>query len=717
MKLKKNESEKNSRSSGEAPHLSKKRVTLDFETRSRSDLRKEGAYKYSLDPSTQPTCLAVKVHGPENTVVFLDFKTINRNWTDLTPEFRNWWKYLIREKYEFSAHNAFFERCIYTNILMQRYGWPRIPPRLWRCTAAKAAACALPRNLQGAGEALRLPVQKDRRGYVAMMATCKPTRQWKAWYELQGKIKSGAKITERSRVKAREPEPKLFLEPDDAPDVWRTLYEYCKIDVLAEETLDDALPDLIPSEQEIWHLNQELNWRGLRVDIPTVKKVVDIMAIESKVKLKELDTLTMGLVTKPGARKSILDFLALDGIELPDLRAKTVEDKLQGFDLTGDMRRLLEIRKALSMTSTRKYQSFLNRASSDHRIRDILMYHGASTGRDTGTGVQPHNFPKGLIKADPARPYAAVENVVECDHETLKMLYGDSLAVLFSSILRSMIIPSEGYELFVADYSTIEVAVCWWLADNFPGLKLIREGKDLYLAQAAANTGRPYESFTPESKERDLGKAQTLGCQFGMGGDKFQDAAWTMHRLKLTSEQSHQAVKNYRLTNPTVPALWKTYENAAISVIENPEARIKAGKCVFFMKDKFLVIELPSGRCLRYREPQISWRETDYGPRKTIEFWAVNSKTKKWALERTWGGVFCENITQAVARDIMMPAMLRARDANYRPLLMVHDEAVCERKIGEGSVSQFVDILCEIPRWAKGCPIRAKGWKGPRYRK
>ncbi len=731
----------------------KKRVTKDFETRSQCELKKAGAYKYSLDPSTRPTCLAFKVLG-EPTVYFLDYFMINTPWRELPPKLQTLWCRYIAEDYQFSAHNSFFERCIYDNILVARYGWPKIKPRMRRCTAAKAAACALPRKLEGAGEAMKLRVQKDKRGYVAMMRTCKPTKEWNAWKKLQDDVKAGKRITEKRRLKSLEPEPPMFLEPLPLDEIdrvmklgpshplyaraetWNTLYRYCKIDVRSEEALDESLPDLIPAEQEIWHLNQVLNWRGLHIDIPTVQKVVGIMEVENKKKLKELDILTLGLVTKPGARKSILEFLEIEGITLPDLKKKTVGDALNGFDLSENMQKLLEIRKALSMTSTRKYQSFLNRAMPDNRVRDILLYHGASTGRDTGTGIMPHNFPRGLIKMPPGKPYQAVDDVVECAPDLLKLLYGeDSLPILFSAILRNMIVPSPGHELFVADFSKIEVAVLWWLADNKPGLKVLTDGLDPYKYMAAANTDQDYDDIPDDSDDRQLGKAQVLGCGFGMGAPKFQTTAWDMYRLKLTIEQAKHAVASYREVNYAVPELWKAYERAAIDAIKTGDVRY-AGMCEFFVKDKFLWVGLPSGRCLAYRDPEITMRMREYeveetnkktgekkmvtkisGPYETLEFWAVNSKTKKWAQERTWGGTLTENIVQATARDLMMPAMVRLEKSGYKSVLMVHDEGISEKPKGEGNIDEFVKILCAKPQWAKGLSLEAKGWKGPRYRK
>lgn len=722
-----------------------KKVTHDFETRSECDLKKAGAYKYSLDPSTRPTCYAFKANDSDK-IWFLDFYQVTKHWSQHNHRLKMQWQTWITEGYLFSSHNAFFERCIYENIMVKRYGWPSIPPRQTRCTAAKAAACALPRNLAGAGEALQLRVQKDFRGHQAVMATCKPTRQYNAWRKAKAEITAGKKVGIKKITLAQSAEPQKFISPRSHIEVFETLYRYCKIDVKSEEELDQTLPDLSPKEQEIWFLNQQINWRGLHIDIPTVQKVVAIMESESKIKLKQLDTLTMGLVTKPGAIKSILEFLEIEGEKLPNLRAKTVDDRLQDFDLDPDMRGLLELRKALSLSSTKKYQAFLNRATPDNRVRDILMYHGASTGRDTGTGPQFHNLPKGVIDFDFAFPYEPVENVASLDLEMLKLLYGPSLPMVFSSIIRNMLIPSRGCEIFAGDFSMIEVCALWWLADNGPGLEVLASGKDPYIYQASLNLLLSYEELEKfiSNKEpwaieaRQLGKAQILGCGFGMGAPKFQTTAWDMFRLKLTLMQSKIAVQSYREENEAVPDMWEAYEDAAIKAIRNRGRTYITNKCAFVVESKFLWIELPSGRRLAYREPRISWRVREYEqvteklvngkmvqkrekkftePLETIEFWAVNSKTKKWNLERTWGGTLTENIVQATARDIQMWALLRLEKAGYRALLQVHDEPICERTRFEGSVQEFTEIMCQLPPWAAGLPLKAKGWAGPRYKK
>ena len=697
------------------------RLTMDFETRSASNLKKEGAFKYSLDPTTRPTCLAFKIFN-EPTIYFLPFEMINKQWDQQSEKLKTLWVRLINEGYEFSAHNAFFENAIYSNILVRRYGWPNIPLKQFRCTAAKAAACALPRNLEGAGEAMNLSVQKDKRGYVAMMATCKPTKAYNAWHkirtEMNDRLDAGKLPTPKQQkwFDRHEPCPPMFLSPDTSPEVFKVLYEYCKIDVKAEEALDRALPDLNPEEQEIWFLNQRINWRGIPFDEPAVKKIIGIMEEKNREGRESLDEVTMGLITKPGAIKSILEFLEIEGIKLPNLQAKTIEDALKSFDLTDNAAQLLELRKTLSLASLRKYQGFLDRGVNG-RIQDVLLYHGASTGREAAKGLQFHNLPRGLIKVDKFRPYAAIENILECSREMLELIYSENLGLLFSAVLRNIIIPTEEHELYVADFAKIEVAVLWWLAGNEPGLKILRSGKDPYKYMAAANTHRKYEDIPDDGNERQLGKAQVLGCGFGMGHAKFKLTAWTMYRLSLTETQSRQAVSSYRSANAAVPKLWKAYENAAIAAVDQEGKTFKAGKCKFCVHSKFLWVELPSKRRIAYRDPRVTNHVSDYGERRTLEFWAPNSKTKKWNQERTWGGSLTENIVQAVARDLLMSGLVRLEKANYIPLFSVHDEGICERRAGEGSVEEFSKILCEVPAWGEGLPIDAKGWTGPRYRK
>jgi DNA polymerase len=297
-----------------------------------------------------------------------------------------------------------------------------------------------------------------------------------------------------------------------------------------------------------------------------------------------------------------------------------------------------------------------------------------------------------------------------------------------------MIIPSPGFELFVADFSKIEVAVLWWLADHHRGLEILRSGLDVYKVQAAENLQCSYEEISDDGIERQTAKAQILGCGFRMSWKKFKDSSLSVYRLKLTNRQAFEAVKNYRNSHQPVTELWDQYENAAILAVESGQPQ-RAGKCEFTLNNGFLWIQLPSGRKLAYRSPEIVMRSVSYvsleedskgqeievekvsKPKKTLQFMGLDKTKKALQPEFTHGGVLTENIVQATARDLMMPALLRLEERGYRVLLSVYDEGVCEREKGKGKVDEFIKILCQLPPWAEGLPLEAKGWSGPRYRK
>jgi DNA polymerase len=656
---------------------------------------------------------------------------MQKSWSELyshldTETFTRYWeKWVNDSEYVFSAHNAFFEQSIYNNVLVRRFGWPKIPIHKWRCTAAKAAAVAIPRNLKDAGAVMCLPIQKDFEGHRVMMRLCKPTAAYKKWNEKRLKLlKAGLDVSINGDA------PPEFWTPETAFDDYKILYHYCKIDVLTEEKLDEILPDLIPSEQTLWFLDQRINLRGVAVDMDAVKKISDIMGQELKIMSKELDTLTMGLVSSGNARNAILDFLTLEGIELPDLKAKTVDDFLTNGVMTGDAQKLLEIRRALSKSSTAKYQKFLGCAKSDGRVRDLFLFCGSSTGRWSGKNIQPQNFPRGIIKnIDEAIGRIKTESI-----DDLKMLYGENLMPLFSSVLRGMFIASPGHDLFVEDFNAIETRVLWWLAGHEKGLNIFREGRDPYKEMAAVIYNTPVFEIEDDSNERQVGKAAVLGCGYQMGGKKFVSAAWDTYRAHTTLDMAKVAVTKYRQLHYPVVEMWGNCEGACILAIENPGARYVANKCTFFVKNSFLWIELPGGRGLAYKNPAVEWEnvilkddngnETGRFMAKKIRYWAINMKAKKedcaipkWTREATYGGKIVENIVQAVSRNLLSAAMVRAEKRGFKVLMHSHDELVSEALIGEKHQDDYKKIMVELPIWAEGLPLKSGGWVGNRYRK
>jgi DNA polymerase bacteriophage-type len=362
------------------------------------------------------------------------------------------------------------------------------------------------------------------------------------------------------------------------------------------------------------------------------------------------------------------------------------------------------------MSSLKKYPAFIER-TRDGVLRDTTMYHAASTGRAGGTGIQPHNFPRGSLKDTDL----AIDMIMQSSTDELKMLYGANLSPLFSSCLRGMFTAAPSKILEVADYSSIEVRVLFWLANHSEGLRLFIDKKDPYVAMAIYLLNKKAEEITPE--ERQLGKAVILGSGFGLGWKKFIITAKLMYGLEVDEPTAKRAINTYRQVHKPVKDMWYNYERGFINAIENPRTRTLINKCTFFIEKEFLKIRLPSGRDLSYFRPSVFWGKTDWGDsRKQIKYWGEDSQTKQWRPEKTYGGKIAENVTQAVARDIMESGKVNIEKSGREVLLTVHDEIVAQGK-PPGDIKEFERLICTLPAWAKGCPIDAKGYTSFRYKK
>lgn len=722
------------------------KVRADFETQSECDLRKCGAWEYSVHPTTRVMCFAFKLStdpGKIENVYLLDWYRVQKQWVDLPLIFRTAWLAKINGPgYVFSAHNAYFEECIYNNILVARLGWPAIPLTKWRCNAVKVASHALPRKLGEAAEVLQCSIGKDFEGYRVMMKLCKPKKEWKAWNEKR--LKNIELENKGRQIKDIGPEPVKFWTPETAPNDFKILYRYCKIDVLTEEKIDEKLPDLIPFEQNNWFVDQELNLRGVAVDMPLVNKIFNIMQAEAKTMATELDVLTMGLVQSGRSRDQIIAYLDLFDIEMPDLRAGTVEDFLARPDLPEDARKLLLIRKQLAKASTAKYKKFMDMAASDGRVRDIILFMAASTRRWGGKNIQPQNFPRGVIKDQAAAIYAINNYTVE----ELKVCYGENLMPLFSSVLRGMFIASPGHELFVEDYNAIEARVLHWLADNEDGLNLFATGVCLYKTAAAEIFDKPYDDIDDDGSERQTGKASELGCGYQMGWKKFIKAAWDVYRVRVDKVIARKAVQRFRTKHFKIVEYWKNCEQAFIMAIKNPGAYYKVGKVGFRMEADFLKIYLPSGGFMAYKDAKVVMQNVtiydEYedgepiyngdGTRKIkfsfeaekICYMAQNSLTRQWNVEYTYGGKIVENIVQSCSRDVLACAVVRVRKAGFKPLMHSHDELVAEAPKGKFKTTmgkkglycpEYRELMETLPAWAAGLPLKASGWVDDRYKK
>lgn len=617
------------------------------------------------------------------------------------------------------AHNSFFEKAISRNVLAKHLDEEiEIHHEDWICTAALGAPFAYPRKLERLCSVLKLQDQKDMAGHRVMLKMSKP----------------------------RKPTKKDPRTRHDDPEDFDRMVRYCVKDLRAETGVFLRLPPLGPNARKLWLLDQTVNTRGVTLDRPAIGAVLKMVETEIARLNAHAKKLTGGAIEDTNKLKKLKAWLDSQGVNLPNLQAKTIEDALEAGLVKGKAATVLRIRQSAGQVSIAKYYAFEARTRSDSILRDFRVWHGASTGRDTGQGAQMHNLPRGSIKD----AWDAVELIRYGDVEFLRAVYGDPLK-LFSACIRSMIIPRKGNTFFCGDYASIEVRVLFWMANHVKGLRAYRNNEDLYISMASAifdvSEARIRKGIDAEIYKyvmmRELGKRAILGCGYGMGAKKFFDTC-KKYNQPVTMDLAKKAVKAYRELHGPVPAFWSNMEEASIRAVRNPGKVFKINRVAWYMKGEILFCKLPSGRKLAYHRPFIRFvdppwvvakraeRLAKYNETKdpiylrkskeehgdklpALHHWSTHPTTKQWGVEKIWGGVEVENIVQAVAADYMTAASLRLEDAGYENDLSIYDELLCEKK--RGNVEEFRKLMAEAPPWAEGLPIAVKAWSGPRYKK
>ncbi len=648
-------------------------IFLDFESRSRADIWTVGAWEYARHPSTEVLCLAYAIDdGPVHIVPY--GPASNTGWDLIVSRAEAEIKFAIEKGAVFHAHNAYFERCIWRHVLAPKYGLPQIPLKQWRCTAAKACAHGLPKSLEGAAAALGLPVRKDKLGRSVMLKLCKPNKDG-GWNE-------------------------------NVED-FRRLFDYCKRDVEVERAIDRAIPDLCPQEQTIWFLDQIINDTGIYCDIEAVDAARLARDRESERLRAALARHTGGALDGVSRRNAVLDWLKKQGVDLANLQKATVRDAIE--KAPEHVKFVLAARQQLGLTSNAKYDTLRGSAGADNRLRDTLVFHSASTGRWGGKLVQLQNLPRG----DEKDTDSLIELLKAGGLELFSLFCNTSPLNALSSCIRGMFTATPGCDLFVADFAAIEARVVMWLAGAENGLEMFRKQDadptypDIYVQMARRVLGR--NDLTKADKtERQLGKQIVLACGYGMGHVKFQQTCAT-YGIECDEELAQKSVQMYRSTFDTVRKFWYAQEEAFRMCLTQGKT-VTCGPVSYRKTGDWIYCRLPSGRELAYHKARV---ETD----GRLSHMTTCTMTKKYVRRDTYGGKLTENITQAVARDLMAAAMLRLHKRGYRILLTVHDEIVAERAEGSGSIGEVIDLMTTVPDWAKGCPIAAEGWKGTRYKK
>lgn len=631
-------------------------VHFDFETRSKVSIRDAGAGCYALDPSTRILCFAYAIDdGP---VVGVAGGVYPQIFDDL-----------IAQGAVFVAHNAYFEYMIWKHV------WRRPPPP-FKCTMSKTCAHGLPWQLEQAAKALKLPYEKDIGGKVLINKYSVPMRD--------GTFRSMPAVDLQGFV------------------------EYCRQDVQVERALDNILPDLSAREQKVFELTLQMNSRGIAIDADLARATATIAEPLQAACNERVKQLTNGTIFKPTQTVRLKNFLnSTYGLSLSGVGADVIEEVLPSIT-DPRARELMMLRLEYGRSSIAKFQRALGAVSLDGRIRDYLVYHGASTGRWTSKIVQLQNLPRGGT----IDPEVCIEAVKLQDPDLFTMLYPYPMSAL-SECIRGLIVAGQGKKLLIADYAAIEARVLMWLAGQEDAVSAFHQGRDIYVEMARVIYDNIHLTKADKT-ERQLGKQAILGAGYGMGHVKFQGTC-AGYGMDVDEALAQRAVGSYRGTYARVPKFWNALEVAAKQAIKYYR-KFSARGITFHRGGRFLYATLPSGRQLAYYNPGIERVETKYGDRDQIRYFTLDSQTRSFKKVYTFGGKLAENCTQAVARDIMSEAMMKLEARGYPVVLSVHDEVVCETG-PEGDLNKMIDIMCETPTWASDCPISAEGFESRRYRK
>jgi len=660
-----------------------KELHIDFETRSAVDLKKRGLDPYIKDPTTDVwVCCFAFDEGDVFT------------WTPGMPCPKEIFEHLFMSR-KVIGHNVNFELNVINHIMSKRYGWPQLHIEQCECTMIMAYNMALPGALENAVPAVGITDKKDMAGHRLMIQMSKPRKPKK-----DEKVKEGELLWW------------------DTPDKLKKLYGYCKQDVIVERKLHKLLLPLSKEETKVWFMDHKINARGLQVDIPAAESALEIIDLE-KINLdKQMTKVSRGEIASCNAVADIKRFVnCYAPVTTENVNAKTIEALLLMPNLPPKVRTVLLLRQAAAKTSTRKLQTMITSASDDGRLRGIFQYLGANTGRWAGRRVQPHNFPR------PSIPQSSIENVFDilnCEAVTndklhyIETMFGSPLDIISQS-LRGFLIAKPGHRLLGADFSAIEARVIAWLAGQENILEIFKGDGKVYEHAASAIFNVPIDQVTPY--QRQVGKVAVLALGYQGGKNAFQKMAVT-YDVKVTDKEAEAIKVNWREANPFIVALWHKVERAAFSAVQQPSTKFSVKNIHFMVRGSFLWCQLPSKRVICYPYPELKGVETPWKEIRTaITYMGVDSLTKKWIRKTAYGGLLCENITQAVARDLMAKSMLLLEKYNYPVVLHVHDEVVCEVKNGYGCLNDVLELMCAYPDWAKGLPIKAEGFEGMRYRK
>ena len=656
-------------------------LSIDLETFSDVDLKKCGVYKYASSPNFEILLFGVSVDGGEVTVYDLASG-------DTVPE------EIIRALSDDSvikwAYNASFERVCLSVWLRRNY--PQyfssysieedtvrnyLDPSSWRCSLVWGAYMGLPLSLEGIGKVLKLENQKMSEGKALIRYFCVPCKPTKA---------NGGRTRNL---------------PEHDPVKWSTFIAYNKRDVETEMAIQQKLSKF-PVPEFLWeeyHLDQEINDRGIQLDMVLVEQAIAIderSREELSAKMRQLTALE-----NPNSVQQMKEWLTKHGLEVDCLDKKAVKELLK--TAPPELAEVLELRRQLAKSSVKKYQAMQNAVCADGRARGMFQFYGANrSGRWAGRLIQLQNLPQNhMTHLEDARRLVRAG-----DYALLSALY-DSVPEVLSELIRTAFVPRDGYKFIVSDFSAIEARVLSFLAGESWRLKVFAENGDIYCASASAMFHVPVEKHGQNAHLRQKGKIAELALGYGgsVGALKSMGAL----EMGLAEEELQPLVDAWRTSNPNIVQLWWDVDNAVKTTVRQ-RLDTETHGIRFRYRSGMLFIILPSGRQLCYVKPKMG---TNKFGGESVTYEGVGS-TKKWERIESYGPKFTENVVQAISRDILMYAM---RTLSHCFIVgHVHDELIVECGM-DVSLDAVCDQMGRTPPWIEGLNLRADGYETMFYKK
>lgn len=642
---------------------------IDLETYSDIDIGKCGAYRYVDSPNFEILLLAYAYDDEPVTVIDVAQR---EGWpTQVLDD-------ILSSDITKVAHNAAFER-----ICLSKFLNTHLDPNTWQCTMVHALSLGFPASLADVGKALNLGEDKQKMAVGKRLITyfCKP-----------------CKPTQANGQRTRN-------YPRHDPEKWGLFKEYNRQDVVTEQAIYDKLMKfpLPESERILYCLDQSINDYGIGVDTDLMDNVIGYSKEYEATLRKECEELTGGINIHSIVQ--LKQWLTEQEGRQIDSLTKDDVDQLLKLDLKPNSRRILELRQETGKTSVKKYEAFERSICSDGRIHGAFQFYGAGrTGRWAGRLIQPQNFPRNAFE-----DIALARQMVKSKQwDEIEMLYG-SMNDVFSTLIRTLIVPPQGMTFAIADYSAIEARVVAWMADEKWRQDVFANGGDIYCMSATQMFGVPVEKHGQNSHLRKKGKVAELACGYGGGVGALRKMGG--EQMGLTEKEMDDIVKKWRRSSPHVVKLWRELGDAAIEAIDT-RLRVKCRHGVSFKYAKgILFMTLPSGRSLAYVQPRFDGRELTY--------MGMNQTTRKWDRTKTWGGKLTENLIQAIARDCLAVSMTKIQKAGYHIVMHVHDEVIVEVPSdgADEHLKRIEELMGEPIDWAPGLILTADGFNSPYYRK